>query len=298
MKKHQIAYLIVLALLVLAPVQAEATSHYSSLTKLCAKSLTCGPVLGTILPKIAQADSPITPGGYVVIQGSGFGQQRGELYLTGLWEHPVGDSLAAVKSVKLTVPIGGEGWDFWQPGFVLGFVPDSITQVGDQPVKLRIKTKDNKWSNEYPVNFRATREVKLLPYTDPAVKPMGPDTCGTDSNFDVCNNWGDPDDGGGFYYSCGQTFFGYHYNVWAAPENDTGIDTFEITLKNGWVFDSMPMPWMVNVDPGQGLAVGPSGFPQGKKYWKPQVQWTVTANDSLCHGADISVAGPIGVPWK
>jgi hypothetical protein len=296
MKRHQIAYLIVLALFVLAPVQAEATSHF--LAQLCAKMLTCAPF--ALAPKIAQADSPVTPGGYVLIQGSGFGHTEGEFYLTGLWEHPVGDELATAKSVKLTIP-KGPGWDFWTPTLVFGQVPDNITRVRDQQVKLRIKTATNLWSNEYPVKFKATRDIKRLSSTDPAVK--NPPECGTGSNYDTCNSWVDSDDTGEFvWYGCGadETFCGYHENCWGCVGNDEGIDVFSASLKNDWVFDFKDFDrWRSGAGAGDAFfsPISPP-FPKGGTSWTPVIKWWVTSDDAVSYDITVDITGPKGVPWK
>lgn len=74
-RPFRILPLVALSLLVLAPVQAKATSHTTSLTKLC-KWIVCQPA-PTIAPKIAQADPQITPGMYVLKRAPGSARQRG-----------------------------------------------------------------------------------------------------------------------------------------------------------------------------------------------------------------------------
>lgn len=283
-RPFRILPLVALSLLVLAPVQAEATSHF--LTQLCTKLPTCGPVLATILPKIAKADSPITPGGYVVIQGSGFGQTEGELSLTGLWTHPVGDELATVKWVKLIIP-KGPGWDFWTPTQVLGQVPDNITRVRDQQVKLQIKTKDNKWSNEYPVKFVARRDMDVIPSSDPAVQvPVG--GCSDDANWNSCGT-------GPCLFPA--TLCGSHENCWGCIGDDSGTDTFNITLKNDWVFTSNSIHVEVSAG-GKGSASALPGLPIGPNVWQQSVSWSVTPADWVEYFVGVSITGPIGVPWK
>ena len=242
-------------------------------------------------PKIEQVVpfiSNITPGGFVAVKGSWFGNDQGELWLKGLkkWNGaPFGD----VKLAIATEP----GKDFWKPTNVLGIIPGNIQQVKDQPVKLQIKTKAGKWSNEYPVNFIAAKDWVTLKYTDPAVKLI---SCGTNANLDECNGKRDPDDGNWFSWNCAQTFYGFHYNVWGAIGDDYGIDKFEITVKNGWVIDGGKV--YVYVDQGEGSTSGPGAVPSNVTSWKPSVYWNVSPNDDLCHGADVYIVGPKGVPWK
>jgi hypothetical protein len=294
-----ILLLVVLSLLVLAPVQAEATSHF--LTQLCAK-INCSSIALYTGPKITQANSPVRPGLGVLIRGSGFGQTEGEFYLTGLMSHS-GLSLAPVKLKIPTAP----GEDYWTPKWVIGLVPDNITQVKDQQVKLQIKTKDNKWSNEYPVDFVARRDVAFLPSEDPAVAIT---SCSTDANWGSCNgreayaanfsptglsciHLGPP---GPLVF--GATFCGSHENCWACIGDDGGTDKFSITLKNGWVFKSISYS-VYPSEVGEASASAPSpSFPTGKDNWQPSVTWSATPNDSVFYHAHVHITGPIGVPWK
>ncbi|MCI0408694.1 MAG: hypothetical protein L0191_09050 [Acidobacteria bacterium] len=262
----------------------------SPLAQLCA-TINCltafsAPRIDQVVPFISE----ITPGGYVAIKGSGFGEAEGELYLTGLksWS---GLSLAPVK---LTIP-KEQGKDFWKPTSVLGLFPDNITQVKDQPAKLQIKTATNKWSNEYPVNFIARKPLVLLPSTDPAVKIV---SCSTDASDDACNNWIDPDSVwlAGWNCSATETFCGNHFNCTYCG-TDTGTDTFQITLKNGWVIEAMSFSKDVTA-PGEASASGPSNVPNGATVWQPSVNWSVTGNDGVTYGAAVFITGPAGVPWK
>ncbi len=188
----------------------------------------------------------------------------------------------------MTLEISGQGAQ-WTNKIIAGYIP-SVTGVVEQSAKLYVLTSNNAKSNEWPILFPAT-ETKLLPQS--AVKLV---SCGTDSNKDVCNGWVDPDDGAWFSSSCGHTYYGWHMNCWGCIGNDEDTDVFEITLKNGWFFQSVQTE--VIVDPGEGYALGPSGFPQGGTYWKPQIQWNVTSGDDLCHGAYVYVTGPKGVPYN
>ena len=268
---------------------ASLTVKSSSLVQLCT-TINCGAIF-SVTPKIDQVVpfiSNITPGGGVAIKGSGFGTTEGKLYLKGLKKYN-GVYLGLVE-----IPIAKEtGKDFWTPTTVLGFIPGSISQVKSQPAKLQIKTSANQWSNEFPVNFTATKAFATLPYTDAAVKLI---SCGTDSNKDVCNGWVDPDDDAWFSWNCAQTFYGFHLNCWGCIGDDLGTDKFAITLKNGWVIDGGKV--YVNVDQGEGYTLGPGAVPSGVTSWNPSIQWNVTSNDDLCHGADVYISGPKGVPWK
>jgi hypothetical protein len=212
----------------------------------------------------------------------------------------VGNEVATEIAVKLIIPKGGSGWDFWQPGIVVGFVPDRITQVRDQQVKLRIKTKDNKWSNEYPVYFKATRGFKFLPYSDPAV--VNPPECGTDSNFDVCNSWVDPEDTP-FFVICTRdanvTFCGGHHNCWGCLGIDEGVDVFRASLKNEWVFETFDFDlWRSGAGEADAFFPLSPPLPKGGTSWQPVIKWWVTPNDAVSYSISVGITGPKGVPWK
>jgi len=123
-------------------------------------------------------------------------------------------------------------------------------------------------------------------------------SCSGDSNADACNAWTDPADSYGEFtaYDPAASISGYHYNCWGCFGDDSGADTYEISLKNGWVLEDYGKS--VSVDPGEGSASGPSGFSQGATYWKPQVQWNVSPNDGIFYKINVYVKGPKGMPYK
>jgi hypothetical protein len=254
-----------------------------------------GPVL-TGPPKIDQLVpfiSNVTPGGTLAIKGSWFGDTKGSVRLTGVkrWDGSLYGGTGHLWLQVVTEP----GKDFWKPNAILAKVPTYVSQVRDQPAKLQVKTSNDRWSNEYPVQLTAAKSFATLPRTDAAVKMVA---CGTDSNKDVCNGWVDPDDGDWFAYTCGQTYSAFHLNCWGCIGNDLGTDKFEVTLKNGWTIDGGKVH--VNVEQGEGFAMVSTGneVPTGGSSWKPRIEWNVTPNDDLCHGADVYITGPKGVPWK
>lgn len=260
------------------------TIQQPSIAQLCA-TINCGAIFACVTPKIEQVlfFSKMTPGGTVALKGCGFGGTAGQLFLTGLTRY-TGEALAPIPLTILE----------WKGTLIGATIPSTITAVKDQQVKLHVKTYNNVLGNEYPVNFRATQEVKLLPYHD--VKVV---FCSADANMNWCN--GTQPGWGGVYQmglapDCGHTYWGSHGNCLLCVGDDTGTDIFEITLKNGWLFDSFQKE--VKVAPGEGWAQGPSGFPPGGTYWKPQVKWTVTPNDYFCYGGWVYIAGPKGVSWK
>jgi hypothetical protein len=287
MKKHQIVWLVALSLLVLAPIQAEATSH--SLAQLCAK-INCVPILTTILPKITQADSPVTPGGYVVIQGSGFGQELGELWLTGL-KHYSGPGLLPIK---LTIPPSKPPWDFWTPTQVIGQVPINLTQVTDQQAELEIKTKNGLLSNKFPVNFKATRDIKVLP-----ASYVHSVSCSTESDYDSCT--GVPLDMNVIPFCSAPhpsypaaTFRGYH---WTCVGDSDGTDSFRFSLtkKNSWSLDHVEF----HDAPIGGISqpvIASGSLSLSLNYTQVTIDWDNAPAPYALYGVDVYIVGPKGVP--
>jgi hypothetical protein len=243
-------------------------------------------------PKIEQVVpfiSNITPGGYVAIKGSAFGNDQGELWLKGLkkWN---GVAYGDVKLAIATEP----GKDFWKPTTVLGIIPGSITQVKDQPVKLQIKTKAGKWSNEYPVNFRATRDIKVLPanYVH-SVK------CSTESDYDACTgvlrDWN-------VIPFChyphpsypAATFRGYHYTC-VGDSNGKDSFRFSLTKKNGWSLDHVEF----HGEPIGGIdqpVIASGSLSPSLNYVGVSIHWDNAPAPYALYGVDVYITGPKGVP--
>ena len=224
--------------------------------------------------------TPFTPGAQVLALGKNFGspgpQNQFHLFLT-----------TDNKDVLLSI-------DEWKSTYVTGTIPPDLVGVHDGPAEFYVK-RGNAESNHFPVTFTASREQKFLPPID--VKMIA---CGSDSNFDRCSiAWQDASDGS--YdgpdpcQGAIQAICGIHANVWGASEDDTGTDTYEINLENGWVFDICG--FAVDVESGEGSASISSQCPLGASSWKPSIQWSVTPADELRYISAIWILGPKGIPW-
>ncbi|MGH2349013.1 MAG: hypothetical protein ACRDFT_06045 [bacterium] len=261
----------------------------SILGTLCAK-VDCtafSPRIERIIPFISNS----TPGGYLAIAGSGFGEGKGNVWIRGMtrWN---GAAYGGTGNVLLEVaPPPGE--DHWKPKLVLARIPSYLTQVNDQRVKLQVQTSTGAMSNLHEIDFKAARDVQMVPSSDPAVRLIH---CGTDSTSDYCNNWSDPDDTFEYVAACGQhTFWGSHWNYWYGTDSDT--DRYTIELKNGWSLESMA--WTLDISAeGEASAAPPSGFVPGDDSWQANVAYWVTNWDLVCYGVDVFASGPRGVPWK
>lgn len=267
--------------LILAPVQPAAAPDL--VQRLCQET-NCQTVF-YFFPKIERVFifSNITPGGYVILGGRGFGSKWGSLTLKFV------DFQGKAKSVQV-LPTE------WGNTFVGGKIP-AIAGVLDQQATLQVQTASRQFSNEFSVTFKAERDMRLLPPGDPATRVI---SCGFDSNFDICfgsSRVKDPDDedltsGGGPSLS---TIAAGHYNRWGTVGNDYDSDIYEVTLKNGWVLDAMD--WHVIVDWSEAAATKPA-FPSGATHWKPTIKWIATPNDGVAYTINVHINGPKGTPWR
>lgn len=268
-----------LALLVLAPLQAGATSHL--LLQLCQQTNCPSPAMVRIPPKIDSVFlfSDITPGGTVALKGVGFGITKGQLLLTGLKRH-TGVALAPIPLTILE----------WKGTFIGAKIP-TITAVKNQQAKLQVKTHNNLVGNEYPVNFRATQDIKRLPRSDVN------GSCSTEADRDHCAPGGSSSDYIPFCYGPLPdpdepvwTFKGVH---WTCVGSSSGTDSFSASVKNDWTFDHTALH-----DMSGGQSVTMSGFQSGVTSMNVSMKWN-NANVSYVHyGVNVYVVGPKGVPHK
>jgi hypothetical protein len=280
---YRIMTVVALALLLLSPLLAEATSH--SLAQLCTK-ITCAPALITV-PKIEKVFlSNVRPGGFVAIAGRRFGSTRGRLVL----------KLQSGHEVDLTHLE-------WSDGFIGGHIPCTMVMIPtlrDQKATLRVVAKYGAVSNAWPAQFSAQAVESLLPMRD--TKRI---TCSTDASYNHCNDLADG--GGGGLVASGQyrddrTFDGIHSNDWgtgagAGIGTDKGIDIYEYRLANGWVFTSTDFTER-EPELGEGSVSFVKGCPKGGSSCSASVQWVVTPWDTVFYHARVHICGPPGTKWK
>ncbi len=224
-----------------------------------------------------------SPGGAVLVTGSHFGSQPGKLQLVG--------QFGTVDLVDLEWCSNGK--------CAGGRVPETQTLCGvqDHPAKFVVVAENGRRSNEWPVTFLAKKEWKWLSWNDVEVV-----SCSDDGNVNDCNDvrsapgWGGP--GVSFHIAPNpnEAISGYHYNCWGCVGNDSGIDRYQVTLKNGWTLSSLLLE---EHDPGsEGDVHGPAEFPIGASSWAPQWAWMATPSDSVWYTAAILVEGPCGTNHK
>ena len=235
-----------------------------------------------IIPKIKWVTEPITPGGKALIDGSGFGISEGKSWL--LFKIQKGYSYL-LKTKKLPIK-------YWSDQAVTVDIPADIVGVKDQKMGLWVVTKGGLSSKKWDVDFEATREIKKLDYDDPAVT-LG--SCGFDSDADRCNEVEDPEDSILMAHLHHATISGTHRNSDFCCAYDKGSDWYNISLKNGWVFEDVDVSKYFGSDDEVLLGPQPK-MPKGGTKWSPGFNWIVSLTDYLNYYVTVYIKGPIGVP--
>jgi hypothetical protein len=222
--------------------------------------------------------SPLEPTEQLIVSGCGFGDasSRGGhvLYLKGAFPN-------AGTSVPLQILT-------WSESAVMAKLP-AMTGVKDQKAYLRIESEPNT-SNEWPVDFRATRILQLL------TVPLQ-EKCSTNAYDNVCMR--------------GPQYGALHGNN-SVNNAVSGVDVFTLTLGNGWVIQSHSentSTWLWWVErynnynlysvlhfDGGSHSNDLSGFVPGAGSGLIRVNWKTEGMSYEAYGGTIKVKGPIGVP--
>jgi hypothetical protein len=220
----------------------------------------------------------IEPGGIVLIGGINFGTTKG--------------------IVRMVEP--GASWDLllekleWYPTGIAGRIPNNPALVKGTGIQFVVETSNGKRSNGWPVNW--TMEIKRLSQGDVAV-----DRCSRDANWNSCNG---EETRAGCIVDYWDQFIttkvsdgsigGWHSNCWGTLGDDSGVDTYQVSLKNGWVLYDFEFGSGVSSE-GEGWVTGPGQMPVGATSWKPKISWSVTPSDQVKYWAFIYIRGPKGV---
>jgi hypothetical protein len=260
---------------------SAAPTPTTNLGELCQK-IDCGTVFSSLLkPTIEQVVpflSNVTSEGWVVIKGTGFGNEAGEFTLAWNW--------LGLSPMPLTIP-SEPGKDHWKPTYVFGQLPP-ITGKEDQTIWLQVKTKSGKLSNLFPVNFTAERELKQLQASDVSVN------CSYEADVDKCNSHYNTDSVpfcATPFVSAGQdgdTIVGYH---WTCVGDSDGTDSYSASLENGWLFESA-----VFMDLKGSSSATMTGFQSGTDSINVKVNWSNEDVSYVLYRMNISIKGPKGVP--
>jgi len=160
-----------------------------------------------------------------------------------------------------------------------------------------LTTFGGKVSNEYPILFVPDPDYKILPASDVTLIQ-----CGTQTDYDTCNGWLDPDDVDSFFVGpppdAEYTFAGSHgFGFSFFLESDTDeTDVFRMTVKNDWILQSISFSKHVE-DSADTVSYGPD-FHQVTT-WQPTVgYWVFGPNDTIWYVGVVGISGPKGVPYK
>jgi hypothetical protein len=239
-----------------------------------------GPLEVIALPRIIGGLGALQSGNPVIVGGERFGDEPGKVHL-----------LATGGSLLLQI-------NEWYDGGIGGNVPPQAANLC-LTGEVQVERKDGKKSNTWI--FAVPQVYKSLPASEVRVVH-----CGNDGNENSCNNVSISGEtchpqglGGGVPFSTsgfdGASIAGSHANCLGAIGDDEGTDTYEISLKNGWVLDSAV--FSTSFDPGEAStspSAGqvPGGFQDGGTYWKPSIQWSVTPSDWVHYGLYVGIRGP------
>jgi hypothetical protein len=211
-------------------------------------------------------------GTQLFLKGAFFGTEKGDILMYGNFpQSPV--SLVDVNWVSSKK--------------VNGVVPVfNTTGLPDQEVEIRVKTADNMLSNARQISFVGRKEQKILQKSDVVVIQ-----CGNDGNSNICNSLTQA-------MQPGLAITGYHSNNWGAIGDDVGDDIFQISLKNGWVLESMKIVVWHKTSEDE-VITGPNPpFPVGATNWTTAIHWVVSPADHVFYGIRIRVEGPLGTHYK
>ena len=236
--------------------------------------------------------SNVTPGGQVIIQGGGFGSQPGTLQIV---------LQSFYNQLIYDVPVAASDWN---SNLVIAFIPSGIQSVTAQSASFQIITASSSSSNAFFLPFRPTLDIMEAPASQISC------TMTKHSQSDMCQYTG----GTNWPAECGfllgmglpplgmatavEGYSAYHGSGWQLfTATDSGTDTFNISLQNGWV--------------NAGGATFSSGSSDSSSYanlvapisnqsipsWSWQVSWNVDACGVVGYVGAIYIQGPAGVPY-
>jgi hypothetical protein len=245
----------------------------------------CNPII-SLMPF-----SNVTPGGQVIIQGSGFGNQPGTLRIV---------LQSFYNQLIYDVPVAASDWN---SNLVIATIPSGIQSVIAQNASFQVITAGSSSSNAFFLPFRPTIEMFEVPasqITCSMTKHSASDSCqfigGTNDPVECAlPGTGLPSVGTAPPVN---GYAGYHGSGWQLfTATDSGTDTFNISLKNGWVnaggatFESASSDGSSYAN----LAAPISNAPLPN--WSWQVNWNVDACGMVGYDGAINIMGPAGVPY-
>jgi hypothetical protein len=248
----------------------------------------------------------IAPEGTLYIKGNNLSNTQGKVILLvqvpvqAYFDSPPGvvstpGSQPGTRKVQLQV-------QQWSADKIIAKMP-LVSGVPDHLATLQVLNGQGIGTPGWKVPFFAERQSKVLAATDPAVKVVH---CSTEGDYNKCNSLDTST--GGSCFAKGiipviktTTFYAWHVNCDLVVDWDKGFDSFDVTLKNGWVFKKVE--YIHDESSGSekiifgDYAALRHNLP-GKSSWKPQIYWEVSPGpDQLQYGFWLTIEGPKGFPY-
>jgi IPT/TIG domain len=235
--------------------------------------------------------SNVTPGGQLIISGSGFGNQPGTVQIV---------LQSFYNQLIYGVPVAASDWS---SGLVVATMPSGIEGVVAQNASFQIITNNSSASNAYFQAFRPKLQMMTIEWNRiPCIMNMHSpsDDCQGQGGFNTpaeCSEL--PAFGEGNFPYNPPAYTANHGSGWQLfGASDRGTDTFYISppLQNSWV-NAGGATFVSASDSGSSASLFTpiTSAPVTTLAW--QVGWNVSACSWASYFGNIFIQGPAGVPY-
>ena len=217
---------------------------------------------------------PIEPLEEIILNGCGFGDQRGELRLES--------NVFPGGHLKLDIVT-------WTRKAIHARVPSLKGMKNHKLSKMRIVRKDLTLGEPFFMPFKATQSCELIPKNRVNV------SCG---EIGRCS-FKDPEPGNKFKTKLFKDASFGAYHLPAKPFNG-GVDKGSVNLGNDWTLQGMDYNWDDGGPTGKQTHVfvgPPSGFKKGASQFTIIMPWISWKNGQAAYGVKLLACGPWGVPY-
>lgn len=225
--------------------------------------------------------APIEPLEEIILNGCGFGDQRGELRLEG--NGFPGDIL---KLEILT----------WTRNVIRARVPSVKGIPLGVVANMRIVRKDLILGDPFPMPFKPTKSCELIPKNRVQMSCGGAGQCfpgQSASGVELLALQVNP------LYQ--RTIKEASFGAWHSKGQfvNAGVDKGSVNLKNGWVVMGMDYEWDDGGPPGQKnvLVTVLKGFLPATKQFTIEMAWKSWLGGQAVYGVKLLACGPWGVPF-
>ncbi len=220
---------------------------------------------------------PIEPHERIILNGCGFGDERGEVQLES----------RVFPGGRITLEIQG-----WNRKVIVAKVPAVKGVKHSRYTILRVIKKDLTLGDPIPMPFKATVSCELLIPSRVTVLCAESGTCGYGGSPSKYKTAFDKK-----YF--GDASFGARHRI-AKPFN-AGVDQARVALGNGWRLQGMDYVWtdgQHREDLPQHATVGiPKGFKMKARTFTIKMPWASWHGGAAVYGVKLLACGPWGVPY-